>query len=106
MFGFGEQPRCLRRITTESEIVLVHAMKAYGGVELQLCLFFALAIHRYEWAASGLSHFTSVETPGTYQTEIRVGLGTDGTLWKSWLHITSCIRANNSNVEIVKYLIN
>jgi hypothetical protein len=43
-----------------------HAVKTYGGVEVQLDAFVTLVLDRSEWSASRLGHFTSRETaPGT-----------------------------------------
>jgi hypothetical protein len=44
------------------KVVPVHAMRAYGGVELWLHTFFTSALDREEWPASSPGCFNSYST--------------------------------------------
>jgi hypothetical protein len=47
--------------------VFDYAMKAYGGVDVQIHIFLTLALAGGEWSASRPCHFTNGErAPGTH----------------------------------------
>jgi hypothetical protein len=76
-------------------------MKAYGGMDVLIHVFFTSALVRGEWSASQPSRFTPGErVPGTYWTGSWVGPRT------AWRGEISCpYRNSNSSRNLLYYIL-
>jgi hypothetical protein len=54
------------QLTGKKGKAVLHAMKAYGGVEVQLHAFLTSVIHGREWSSARPGRFTPGKNPGTH----------------------------------------
>jgi hypothetical protein len=73
----------------KSHVFPVHAMKAYGGVEVQLHLFLYLKLYEGEWSTLRPGHFTSRERAPCIN-----GIGASVAskpVWTFWRKVFLCV---------------
>ena len=93
--------QCLSDI--QLKVVVVHAIKTYEGVEVQLHSFLTLVLEGSEWPALRPGRLTShVRTLGIHCTRVLVVLTAGQGLWRGY---SFCLELNHdsSDIQAVAY---